>query len=255
MYPLPLHIFFCLLNRCLLQIQSVGGSCSVHYYGRLGAVSVVCVWAGVGEALRWNWRHNDSLSPDPQTLARSSHSRGLFYLIGLIKLMLFQVVNTDYEILDICWIRFLVASACWELRNDIFIKRLSLFQRFTLSWNYCMIQTEETRDRSRPFFILFGWCRGLFSDGETLIFAKVRLQLYCPLLCSSGGLFIVPWLYWTPLLAKDCPCLVTLVHGWPFPPRQDVPRPSPRTPHLHRTLVLTPKQRILLQVSLLKLYH
>ena len=107
-YPPPLHIFFCLLNRCLLQIQSVGGSCSVHYYGRLGAVSVVCVWAGVGEALRWNWRHNDSLSPDPQTLARSSHSRGLFYLIGLIKLMLFQVVNTDYEILDICWIRFLL---------------------------------------------------------------------------------------------------------------------------------------------------
>ena len=38
-------------------------------------ITAGCVWswAGVGEALRWNWRHNDSLSPQPQTLARSSH--------------------------------------------------------------------------------------------------------------------------------------------------------------------------------------
>ena len=126
-------IYFLLSSyRCLLQIQSVGGSCSVHYYGRLGAVSVVCVWAGVGEALRWNWRHNDSLSPDPQTLARSSHSRGLFYLIGLIKLMLFQVVNTDYEILDICWIRFLVAAA-WSTENWEMTVLLSVCLCFNVS--------------------------------------------------------------------------------------------------------------------------
>ena len=129
----PLYIFFCLLIDASYRYNLLeGGSCSVHYYGRLGAVSVVCVWAGVGEALRWNWRHNDSLSPDPQTLARSSHSRGLFYLIGLIKLMLFQVVNTDYEILDISWIRFLVAAA-WSTENWEMTVLLSVCLCFNVS--------------------------------------------------------------------------------------------------------------------------
>ena len=49
----PLHIFSVFLIDASYRYNLLeGGSCSVHYYGRLGAVSVVCVWAGVGEALR-----------------------------------------------------------------------------------------------------------------------------------------------------------------------------------------------------------
>ena len=137
--------------RCLLQIQSVGGrelQCALLRQ----VVSVVCVWAGVGEALRWNWRHNDSLSPDPQTLARSSHSRGLFYLIGLIKLMLFQVVNTDYEILDICWIRFLVAAA-WSTENWEMTVLLSVCLCFNVSLCHGTAALPEETGRGHFLFI------------------------------------------------------------------------------------------------------
>ena len=140
--------------------------------------------------------------------------------------------------------------------NDIFIKRLSLFQRFTLSWNYCMIQTEETETG-------LGQCLLFSVDrvGDFSLIVKLKSSrrfvstAHCcvpPVSCLSSLIT----LHWTSP-ARNCPCywwLVTLLHwSWPFPPRQDVPRPSNPSPRTNtRQWFSHQTQRILPQVSLLK---